>query len=983
MAICPDIPEEHRQAFLSEADDHLKSWEQTLLSLEGKPTDKELLNRLFRSVHTLKGCAGFVGCEVMLELTHELESLLQEARDQGRALGPEVIELMFEGLDQAKGMVAALAAGRDFEGDVDGLIARARYWATPQPAGTESRPQAAARSPQGSPAKGGGAAAAAYIVSLEIVAEPKEAYLRALLIRSKLEDAGKILEIVPPLEDLRIREGDFRFQVILESALDAGQLKRQVNIDQVNVLAVQRAGAEPQEKAETRDRPAAGTAAPGPAAVDEIVRVPVDKLDVMMNLVGELVVQNSGFLAILKDCKAEYGKSPLLADLEQKTDALGRTARSLQDAVMKVRMLPVATIFSRFTRVVRDLARHRGKEVELEIFGEETEIDKKVIDRIGEPLIHLLRNAVDHGIEPAADRVAYGKEPAGHVRVGAYQEGDRICIEVRDDGAGLDRGAICAEAEARGLAAREKLDQLSDEEVFEFIFLPGFSTAKEVTDVSGRGVGLDVVRKTVEEMGGSVRLQSTLGLGVCTTITLPLTMAIINALLVEAAGIRFAIPLAAVREVLQTRRGDLQHFERNQVIRLREEVLAVLELPRVLGLAADQAQPAADGELAIVIVDYGSRKIGLTVDRLKGREQVVIKSLTRNFQQVEGLAGASILGDGKIALILDVRDLLDGYYRDNQADFLFTQVLEENRRRETGEQPVREPAMAAGASPAAPARPAWPERTVKPEKPAQPQEPVRPPEHAAQDRPARPGRPARSSKRARKKPAEPAQEPAAPPERAAAQPLATAWRQADLTRFDEILVGGAVNASRALSDLLNREFRVSFPETKIFPLGEVASALGGEELPVCGVLVGISGDIEGGSLLLLPLANALGFCDLLLGREAGATAQLGEEEVSALRETGNILSASFVGALADEADLDLRLRVPEARVDMCLAVIDSVLAGFSHPGAHALLIEADVFYADREQVVCNLLIVLERGSMERLMSKVTGRAEKRGEDGER
>jgi two-component system chemotaxis sensor kinase CheA len=953
MDICPDIPAEHRQAFLSEAEEHLKSWEQTLLSLEADPADTKLLNGLFRSVHTLKGCAGLVGCEVLLRLTHELESLLQEARDLGQTLGPGVIELLFDGLDLAKGMVAAMASGSGFDGDVEALIARARSFAGPRPATEGSRPQEAAPPPEGSPHEAG-AAAAAYSIAVEIVAEPKEAYLRALLIRSKLEDAGKVLEILPPLEDLRMREADFRFQVVLESELDAAQLKRQVDIDQVNVLSVQRVGAEAERKAEARDRPAAGDRTPGPAAVDEIVRVPVDKLDSMMNLVGELVVQNSGFLALLKACRAEYGKSALLAELEQKTDALGRTARSLQDAVMKVRMLPVATIFSRFTRVVRDLAKHRGKQVELEIFGEQTEIDKKVIDRIGEPLIHLLRNAVDHGIEPAADRVAYGKDPAGHVRVGAYQEGDRICIEVRDDGAGLDRGAICAAAAARGLAGREQLEELSDEEVFEFIFLPGFSTAREVTDVSGRGVGMDVVRQTVEDMGGSVRLQSTLGLGVCATITLPLTMAIINALLVESAGIRFALPLAAVREVLQTRRGQLRHFERNQVIRLRDEVLAVLELPKVLGLEGAGSQPAGDGELAIVIVDYRSRKIGLTVDLLKGRQQVVIKSLTRNFRQVEGLAGATILGDGKIALILDVRDLLDGYYRDNQADFLFTQVLEEDRRRQAGEEPEREPAPEARGPSVAASGPA----------------PL-----AGAEAPAKPKRKARSKKRTRKgKPAEPEQTPAQPP-----PPPAIAWTQADLARFDEILVGGAVNASRALSDLLNREFRVSFPETKVFPLGAVASALGGEELPVCGVLVGIGGDIEGASLLLLPLENALGFCDLLLGREAGATDQLGEEEVSALRETGNILSASFVGALADEIGLDVRLRVPEARVDMCLAVIDSVLAGFSQPGAHALLVEADVFYADREQVVCNLLMVLERSSLERLMGKVTGGGERGGD----
>ena len=560
MALCPDIPAEHRQAFLSEADDLVKTWEQTLLGLEKEPTDQELLNKLFRAVHTMKGCAGFVSCDLVLELTHELESVLAAARDRGQALGPDVIELLFAGLDQVKAVMAALAAGTDFEGDVEAVIARARSFAAPAP----EAPRAEAAAPQ--PKDGG--PQTAYTVALEIIAEPKEAYLRALLIRSKLEDAGRIVEIVPPLEDLRMRESDFRFQIILETALEPAQLKREANIDQVNVLSVQEGGRRSGREDRGPGKTLAGTAtrppAPGAVGIDEIVRVPVDKLDVMMNLVGELVVQNSGFLSILKSCRSAYGKSPLLADLEQKTDSLARTARSLQDAVMKVRMLPVATIFSRFNRVVRDLAKHRGKQVELEVFGEETEIDKKIIDRIGEPLIHLLRNAVDHGIERAADRVAFGKDPTGHVRVGAYQEGDRICIEVRDDGAGLDRGRICATAESRGLATRDNLDKMSDEEVFEFIFLPGFSTATEVTDVSGRGVGLDVVRRAVEEMGGSVRLQSTLGLGVCTTITLPLTMAIINALLVEAAGIRFAIPLATVREVLQTRRGELRHFERNQ-----------------------------------------------------------------------------------------------------------------------------------------------------------------------------------------------------------------------------------------------------------------------------------------------------------------------------------------------------------------------------------------------------------------------------------
>jgi two-component system chemotaxis sensor kinase CheA len=955
MAICPDIPAEHRQAFLSEADDNMKIWEQTLLSLEKEPTDKELLNKLFRAVHTLKGCAGFVSCDLMLDLTHELESVLQQARDQGLALGPDVIEVMFAGLDQVKAMTAALAAGTDFHGDLEAVIARARSFgaAAAPPAGAPGS-AAGEASPQPEPAPG--APASSFIIWLEIEAEPKEAYLRGLLIRSKLEELGKVVDISPPLEDLRMREEDFRFQVLIESSHSPAQLRRQVDIDQVNVLSVEAEGAEPRQASELAEQAGLGPGSPfparapaaAPAGIDEIVRVPVDKLDVMMNLVGELVVQNSGFLSILKTAKSAYGKSPVIADLEQKTDSLARTARSLQDAVMKVRMLPVATIFSRFSRVVRDLAKHGGKQVELEIFGEQTEIDKKVMDRIGEPLIHLLRNSVDHGIEPPADRTAYGKDSTGHIRVGAYQEGDRICIEVRDDGGGLDRSSIIATAVARGLAGRDKLDKMSDEEIFEFIFLPGFSTAREISDVSGRGVGMDVVRRTVEEMGGSVRLRSTLGLGVCTTITLPLTMAIINALLVESAGIRFAIPLSSVREVLQTRRGELRHFERNQVIRLREEVLAVLELPRVLGLADGESPTDPSQELSIVIVDYGNRKVGLIVDQLKGREQVVIKSLSRNFEQVEGLGGASILGDGKLALILDVRESLDSYYRQNQGESLLNQVLEDSRLRE----PVPAARESGGREEQPRARPRRPRARVKAGRERQPERPE----------------------------AAPRGPQGTPQEPAAAAPAA-AWRPADLARFDEMLVGGAVNASRSLSELLSREFRVSFPETKLIPLGEVACALGGEELAVCGVFVGIAGDILGGALLLLPQDTALGFSDMLLGRAPGSTSQLGEEEISALRETGNILAASFTASIADETSLDVRLKVPEARVDMCVAVVDSVLAGFSQPGAHALLVEADVFYADREQVVCNLLIVLERESMERLLAKVAGRRE-RGVHGE-
>jgi two-component system chemotaxis sensor kinase CheA len=939
------------ETFLSEAEDHTRVWEQTLLDLEKGPEDTELMGRLFRSIHTLKGCAGFVGCEQLQELTHELESALQAVREGQARLEGQLIDALFDGLDLTKRLIASLVEGTDFDGDIEGLVARVRSLkpeagpGVEEMAGTGQEAGEQRRRPQGR----------TVALEVEILADKREAYLRAMLIRNKLEENGRIVEISPALEDLRLGEVEFRFQIFMQTDRPVEMLRRDIDIDQVNILSCreldrqeEHPGREAQqgeerESAVTAEEEKGSAQGPHPVKIEEIVRVPVDKLDTMMNLVGELVVQNSGVISTVKAAKAADEGSPRLLELEQKTESLARIARSLQDAVMKVRMLPVATIFSRFNRVIRDLAKHRGKEVELEILGEETEIDKKVIDRIGQPLIHLLRNAVDHGIEPQADRLAYGKDAKGHIQVGAYQEGDHICVEVKDDGQGLCREAIAAKAVEKGLVSAAEVEKMTDEEVFEYIFRTGFSTAKELTDVSGRGVGMDIVKRAVEEMGGSVRLQSTLGLGTSTTITLPLTMAIINALLIEDGGFTLAIPLSSVREVIQPRPNELQRFDRNRVFRLRDEVIAVLELGRVLSLrsAPKQSSVWEQRELSIVVVEYGNTKVGLVVDALKGREEIVIKSLARNFEEIEGLVGASILGTGKIALILDVRSLLDSYYRENEAEGALVRRL----AAETGEKEARKAGekTAVGAPPEAEAAAAG--RLSQTQDPEQEQEPEQGNEERAELR---------------------EQQPSGAHE--------IPWGRAELARFEEILIGGAVQASRALSELLSRDIRVSFPEFKIMPIGEVAAALGGEEIPAGGIFVEIEGDIAGGTLLVLPDSYLKQLSDLLLARETGTTKEVGEEEASALKETGNILSASFIGAISDATGLDVRLRVPDIGMDMCQAVIDSVLARFNQPGRHTLLIEADLYYTAADQVVCHLLILLERESLELLMERVSGGA---------
>ncbi|UCF97560.1 MAG: chemotaxis protein CheW [Spirochaetaceae bacterium] len=971
-----------KETFLSEAEDHTRVWEETLLELEKNPGDMELLGRLFRSIHTLKGCAGFVECEPLQALTHELESILQEVREDQVQLEASLIDALFDGLDLTKRLVSALAEDSGFDGDIGGLILRARSMRRiAEPQQNTSRPaaeqaigsvqeQAAGPLPEQAAERQTRSGSRTCVLEVEILAEKREAYLRSLLIQSKLEEAGRIVEISPSLEDLRLSEAEFRFQMIIETDMTVEMLRKDIDIDQVNILSCELLGGPEDTQPLEELLPAAAEdsrrseQSPRPGKIEEIVRVPVDKLDTMMNLVGELVVHNSGFISTLRTGKVAYGKSPMLLELEQKTESLARIARSLQDAVMKVRMLPVATIFSRFNRVIRDLAKHRGKEVELEIFGEETEIDKKVIDRIGEPLIHLLRNSVDHGIEDRSDRVAYGKDAKGHIQVGAYQEGDRICVEVKDDGQGLNRESIASKAVERGLISREAVAKMTDEDVFDFVFYSGFSTAKEVTDISGRGVGLDIVKRTVEEMGGSVRIQSTLGLGTSTTITLPLTMAIINALLVEDCGVNFAIPLSSVREVIQPRRSRLQRFDQNRVFRLREEVIAILELETVLGLRGAHKTSAVenDPEISIVVVDYGNRKIGLVVDELKGRDEIVIKSLTNNFEDIEGLVGASILGTGKIALILDVRSMLDSYYQDNEGEIAFARKLaaaqKQRRERESKKHELRQAEQRSGVKVAGNGlgegdgedNPSIQPPATKAITDLQPSESA---SETASD--SSPGVPPAG--------VPPAGEPLLESEE-------SSWGEAALSHFEEILIDGAVQASQAISELLKRDIRVGFPESKIVPIGDVAAALGGEEIPVGGIFVEIEGDIKGGTLMVLPESYMRQFGDLLLGREAGMTTEIGDEERSALKETGNILSASFVGAISDATGLDIRLRVPELGMDMCLAVIDAVLARFNQPGKHTLLIEADLYYAEAEQVVCHLLILLERDSLQRLMTEV-------------
>jgi len=682
------------------------------------------------------------------------------------------------------------------------------------------------------------------------------------------------------------------------------------------------------------------------------------------------VVQNSGFLSLARELRAAYGASALVGSLEEKTEMLSRVARQLQDAVMKVRMLPAAAVFSRFPRVVRDLAKSSGKEIQLQISGGETEIDKKVIDRVSEPLVHLVRNAADHGIESAEDRQAAGKDPSGLIHISAYQEGDRLCLEVSDDGRGLDRDRILTKAIERGLVKEAEAQVMGEDEVTSLVFLQGFSTADRITDISGRGVGLDVVKKFVEEMGGAIRVRSRPGLGTTMTMTLPLTMAIIRAILVESSTLLYAVPISSVSEVVMVEPSTFTMVRGERVIMLREEILPVVKLRDLLvGTTAQKLPEEAPhaGPAPVVVVQYGGHRVGLIVSNVIGNTEVVVKSLGRHYREIEGLLGASILGNGRMAIILDVGVLLEMHFKGTSRVLSTFQAPVVEARAPVVE--ARAPGHERGAPSLSAPKPEAPDPGVPltvaakltdptgPVRPTEPDEPTERPEPLRPTQPSEPGLPVELVDSS--------------PDHEGLDPLTG---QAGLENLDGVFSTSALRASRALTDLLGESIRVSFPETRFVPLTEVASRLGGEDLPVVRVYVDVREGLTGGHLLVIPVDQAIGLCDRLLGRAAGTTTAIQDDELSSVAELGNILSAAFINSIADHMGISIHSDVPDVRLDMCLPAIDALLARFQEPGSDILLTVAEVSCGESEQTVCHMMLFLERPSLSLMQNALASRA---------
>ncbi|AWH37093.1 chemotaxis protein CheA [Stenotrophomonas sp. ZAC14D1_NAIMI4_6] len=599
--------------FIIEAQEILDRLGEQLVSLEQAPQDNDQLNAVFRGYHTLKGGAGFLGITAMVELCHAAEEALGAARAGQAVLQAHHFDAAQQSLDYLQSMLDAVSAGTEPGYAPPELIAQFDVHGG------------------ASPASSAAAAATPAAAGSDLITDDE---FEALL--DQLHGSSAPTAVAPPkkADDGLISEDEF--EALLDQ-LHGGAVPGAKPVAAAPVAAAPAPAPAP--------RAAAKPAANKPVAeAEHTVRVDTKRLDAIVNLIGELVLSRNRLKTLRTRLRDE--------ELDRAVSTLDIATARLQSAVMRTRMQPVGKVFSRFPKVARDVARSLQKEVDLELIGAETELDRNLVEALADPLVHLVRNAIDHGVEMPDLREAQGKPRMGHVRLSAQQEGDYVSIEVQDDGAGIDPEKLRAKAREKGLIDPEAAARLSSEECLHLVFLPGFSTKQQVTDISGRGVGMDVVQSRIRELSGQIQIQSELGRGSRFLIRVPLTLAILPTLLVQAGEDIYALPLARVMEVLHAPRTSLGWFDGRAVLDRRSHTLPLVDLRQWLDVT-----PAASPLLTIVVLQAGEARFGLVVDQVRGREEVVIKPLPKALRGLRGYAGATLIGDGRMALILDVDGL--------------------------------------------------------------------------------------------------------------------------------------------------------------------------------------------------------------------------------------------------------------------------------------------------------------------------------------
>ncbi len=676
--------------FMDEAKEHLQVLNECLLRLEANPNEKSSLDEIFRSAHTLKGMSATMGFHSVAELTHEMENVLDKLRKDTLEVNEDIVNLLFACVDSLEKMVEDISNSGGAEFDIKPMIVRLQNISQGK-SGSVSAPKIQEAKPKTVVVE-----ESASDLNIDFGLEEQEEHAiytaqeeglnvfalevvlvegcilkaaRTYMVMTQLENNGDVIKTIPSVQDLENENFEHSFAVLFVTTKSLEEIIKKIKeiseiaevngsnyvlAEQENVLGhIENTPPEVTQKAEKTETKENG----GNTNVDknndkkskgsQSVRVDIERLDDLLNLVGELVINKTRL--------AQIGLNNKLTELVETIEQMERVTTDLQNVVMKVRMVPVSQVFNRFPRMVRDLAREIHKDINLVITGEETELDRTVIDEIGDPLVHLLRNSIDHGIELPEEREAAGKSPTGQVSLIARYEGNNVIIEVVDDGHGIDANRIRRKAVEKNVLTQQEVDKLDDNEALRLIFLPGFSTAEKVTDISGRGVGMDAVRNKIESLGGNIDLETTLGKGSKFKIRLPLTLAITQALMIGVAEEIYAIPLGAIDSTINITEESIKTVRNKEVILLRGEIIPIVRLDKALNIPRTEA--FEQEEIFVVIVHVGTQKIGIIVDGLIGQQEIVIKSLGKLMNGIKIIAGATILGNGRVSLIIDVASL--------------------------------------------------------------------------------------------------------------------------------------------------------------------------------------------------------------------------------------------------------------------------------------------------------------------------------------
>ncbi|HHF53172.1 MAG TPA: chemotaxis protein CheA [candidate division WOR-3 bacterium] len=689
--------------FINESNEHLESLEPKLLQLEKEPNNLELLNDIFRCFHTIKGASSFLGLTQIINLSHKSENLLDSLRRGKLKATSEIIDLLFKGTDFLKALFEDLSSGdkkrmervtsdslrevEEFISKIEEKVKKPKKKA-PSTSATSTEEeketfldaaQQHLRTMESCLAKVRQEGWNSELVNtlFRVIHSLKNSadYMGFDRIKNLAREEEGLLE---KIKKKKISPSEELTSLFISSynvftkLIDNVKAEREEDIDISSLLnkikqAAQGKELEPQASLSTtevrselsrsleKEKVEKGPRSHEKTLTEKTIRVEEAKLDLLMNLVSELIINRGAFFNISQKLNTEYKIPEVSAELKASAQMLRRISTDLQLLATDLHMRPIKNLFNKFPRLVRNLSQERGKKIALKISGEETKLDKMVIEEIGDPLIHLIRNAVDHGIETPEERIKKGKDPVGTINLSASQEGDSVVIKIEDDGRGMDFELIRQTAVEKGIIDEDRAKLLSERESLDLIFLPGFSTAKKVTDISGRGVGMDVVKSNIKKLKGEIDIETQIDIGTTFTIKLPLTLAIINALLIEECEQMFALPMDSIIEILEISSGQIKRILRKQSIVLRGNILGIVKLSDLLGIHGKERK---DGQARIVVIQGNGKRIGLIVDELYKQEEIVIKPLEGCVDNIQGIAGATILGDGRVILILDTQELI-------------------------------------------------------------------------------------------------------------------------------------------------------------------------------------------------------------------------------------------------------------------------------------------------------------------------------------